>query len=92
MDDVSEGKSRRGVDGRKEKPTGRAAPRLRGAAILNGGGLVSRSGGIVFAEADQDLIGRILQPRVGFVQLARGLRSQLAKLIPVSHMGKRPKN
>ena len=68
---------------------------FRAAAVLCGNGLfdrVRRSGRIVAIEADQNFIRGVLQPGVRLVQLAGRLGGQLAKLVPVLHMGKRPKN
>jgi hypothetical protein len=42
-------------------------------------------------ETDKNIIGRILQPRIRLVQLPRGLKSQLTKLISIRYMGKCPK-
>ena len=63
---------------------------LRGAALFEGLDCGSRYGrdrtGICTVKADQDLIGGVLQPRVGFVQLASGLARQLAELVTVGHV------
>ena len=55
-------------------------PGLGGAALFNGLDCGSRCGrtGVGMVEADQDLIGCVLQPRVGLVQLASRLARQLA--------------
>jgi hypothetical protein len=68
---------------------------LSGAAVLSRGGVVgqvSLGSGVAVTETNQNLVRRVLQPGIGFVKLASGLGGQLAKLIPVVHMGKRPKN
>jgi hypothetical protein len=72
------------------------AARLSCAALLNWGrgslmnGIRGDRAGLV--EANQHIIGRILEPGVGLMQLARGLGGQLTELIPVLDVGKCPKN
>src|ERR1700738_3110282 len=48
--------------------------------------------GVRGAETHQDLVGGVLEARIGLVQLAGGLAGQLAKLIPVGHMRECPEN
>lgn len=43
-------------------------------------------------KAAQHFVCRVLQPRVRLVQLAGSLACQLAKLIPIGHVRKCPKN
>ena len=67
---------------------------LRGAALFDRLDCGRRCGGtgVSVVKADQDLVGCVLQPRVGFVQLASRFARQLAKLITVGHMRECPKN
>jgi hypothetical protein len=68
---------------------------LSGAAVLSRGGVVSEVSlgrGVAVTEAKQNFVGRVLQPSIRLVKFASGLGGQLAKLIPVLHVGKRPKN
>ncbi len=43
-------------------------------------------------KANQYFVGRVLETGVRLVQFARSLGSELAKLIAVLNVGKRPKN
>jgi hypothetical protein len=69
---------------------------LSGAALFDGLDCGSRYGrestGIGAMKADQDLVRRVLQPRVGLVQHASRLARQLAELITIGHMAECPEN
>jgi hypothetical protein len=43
-------------------------------------------------KADQDLVRRVLQPRVGLVQLASRLARQLAELVAIGYVAQGPEN
>src|SRR6516165_12364956 len=43
-------------------------------------------------KADQDFVRRVLQPRVGLVQLASRFARQLAELVTIGHMAQCPEN
>ena len=58
---------------------------LRGLSLYGSG---RRSG----VEAVKDLVGCVLEPGAGLVELASGLRGQLTELVTVGHMRQCPKN
>jgi hypothetical protein len=79
----------------KKGNKGEAGPRLCCAALLDVALVRDGSGASYRAclmEANENVICRILQTGVRLMQLAGRLGGQLAQLIPVRYVGKRPKN
>jgi hypothetical protein len=64
-----------------------AFPVIANMNLFNGGldAVIHRDGVL---EAVENFVGRILQPRIRLVQLARSLGGQLAKLIPIRDVRK----